>query len=76
VSRSSLSGEYARAVTVQGLAYPQLKAMARRGLEAAFVPGASLWASLDAARPVDACPLPAAGAAHPPEAWGRLPALG
>jgi adenosine deaminase len=69
VSRSSLTGEYTRAVTVQGLTYPQLKAMARRGLEAAFVPGASLWASLDTARPVDACPLSAAaGAARPAEA--------
>ncbi len=68
VSRSSLTGEYQRAVTVQGLTYPQLKAMARRGLEAAFVPGASLWTSLDAARPVDACPLSAASAARPSEA--------
>jgi adenosine deaminase len=68
VSRSSLTGEYTRAVTAQGLGYRELKAMARRGLEAAFVPGASLWASLDAARPVDACPLSAAGAARPPEA--------
>jgi adenosine deaminase/adenosine deaminase CECR1 len=55
VSRSSLTGELARAVAVQGVTYPQLKAMARRSLTAAFVPGASLWAPGDGARVVDAC---------------------
>ena len=45
VSRSSLTGELIRAVTVQGLRYPQLKAMARNSLTAAFVPGDSLWAA-------------------------------
>jgi adenosine deaminase len=59
VSRSSLTGELVRAVTVQGLRYPQLKAMARASLTAAFVPGASLWAAAPApgAQPAlaDAC---------------------
>jgi adenosine deaminase len=55
VSRSSLTGEYVRAVTAQGITYPQLKAMARASLTAAFVPGASLWGSPGAARVVDAC---------------------
>jgi adenosine deaminase len=55
VSRSSLTGELVRAVSAQGIRYPQLKAMARRSLTAAFVPGASLWASPEAARPVEAC---------------------
>jgi adenosine deaminase len=41
---------------VQGLRYPQLKAMARASLTAAFVPGASLWA---------AAPAPAAPGAQP-----------
>jgi adenosine deaminase len=39
VSRSSLTGEFVRAVTVQGIGYPELKAMARRSLRAAFLPG-------------------------------------
>ncbi len=55
VSRSSLTGEYTRAVTAQGMGYRELKAMARRSLTAAFVPGASLWASGEPARMVDAC---------------------
>jgi len=45
VSRSSLTGELVRAVTVQGVSYRQLKALARNSLTAAFVPGASLWAA-------------------------------
>jgi hypothetical protein len=44
VSRSSLTGELVRAVVVQGLTYPQLKAIARQSLTAAFIAGASLWA--------------------------------
>jgi adenosine deaminase len=80
VSRSSLTGEYARAVAVQGITYPQLKAMARRSLTAAFVPGASLWASgasgasgasVDSARAVEACAGPL-GAEHPPDACAQL----
>jgi len=55
VSRSSLTGEFARAVAVQGLTYPQLKALARASLTAAFVPGPSLWAQAAPPRMVDAC---------------------
>ncbi|HVK73844.1 MAG TPA: hypothetical protein VM734_11020 [Kofleriaceae bacterium] len=55
VSRSSLAGEYARAVRDQGLRYRQLKAMARASLEHAFLPGASLWTSAARAEPVAAC---------------------
>ena len=55
VSRSSLAGEYARAVTDQHLDYLQLKAMSRNSLEHAFIQGASLWVSLATLEPVAAC---------------------
>ncbi len=55
VSRSSLAGEYARAVRDQRLNYRQLKAMARNSLEHAFLPGASVWAALPMQQPVAAC---------------------
>jgi adenosine deaminase len=45
VSRSSLAGEYARAVTDQMLDYKTLKAISRASLEHSFLPGASLWSS-------------------------------
>jgi len=63
VSRSSLTGEFTRAVAVQGLTYPQLKALARTSLTAAFVPGASLWAEAPPPRMIDAC----AGSATAPK---------
>jgi hypothetical protein len=69
VSRSSLTGEYQRAVTVQGLTYPQIKTMARRSLEAAFLPGASVWASFAEARLAGGCTIP-----EPPRAGGVAPA--
>jgi len=55
VSRSSLAGEYARAVRDQRLTYRQLKAMARDSLEHAFLPGASLWTSRAMLQPAAAC---------------------
>ncbi|MFO0553073.1 MAG: hypothetical protein U0271_32095 [Polyangiaceae bacterium] len=55
VSRSSMAGEYLRAVRDQGLDYRQLKMMARQSLEHAFVPGASLWLTLASGQPVTAC---------------------
>jgi adenosine deaminase len=55
VSRSSLAGEYARGATAQQLSYKQLKRMARESLEHAFLPGDSLWGSLDDAAPVAPC---------------------
>jgi adenosine deaminase len=45
VSRSSLAGEYARAVTDQMLDYRTLKAISRNSLEHSFLPGASLWSA-------------------------------
>ena len=44
VSRIDLTHEYQRAVQEHGLDYAELKALSRRGLEYAFLPGASLWA--------------------------------
>ena len=55
VSRSSMAGEYLRAVQDQKLDYKTLKKMARTSLEKAFLPGASLWASLDSLQAVAAC---------------------
>jgi len=55
VSRSSMAGEYLRAVRAQGLNYRQLKMMARTSLEHAFLPGASLWQTLATAEPVLEC---------------------
>ena len=55
VSRSSLAGELLLGVTDQHLTYRQLKAMARNSLEHSFVPGRSLWDSIDAASAVADC---------------------
>ncbi len=64
VSRSSMAGEYVRAVTDQHLGYRQLKTIARDSLEHSFLPGASLWASVSPRAMVAACtPL-----ADPPSA--------
>jgi len=69
VSRSSLAGEYARAAREQRLSYRQLKRLARNSLEHAFLPGASLWASLAEGRPVAACaPTETMGVGDPPNA--------
>ncbi|MGA7077803.1 MAG: adenosine deaminase [Terriglobales bacterium] len=43
VSRSDMTHEYLRAVETYGLAYGELKRMARASLEHSFIPGASLW---------------------------------
>jgi hypothetical protein len=62
VSRSSLAGEFTRGAVAQQLSYKQLKRMARESLEHAFVPGASLWASIEDTEAVAACaPTDAAG---------------
>jgi adenosine deaminase len=55
VSRSSMAGEYRRAVLDQHLDYRQLKTIGRQSLEHAFLPGASLWISVTGAEPVAAC---------------------
>jgi hypothetical protein len=71
VSRSSLTGELVRAVTVQGLGYPELKAMARRSVTAAFLPGPSLWASPKT--PVAACARHDGGDPQTPGSAGPQP---
>lgn len=55
VSRSSMAGEYLRAVLDQQLDYRQLKTMARNSLQHAFLPGEALFASVTDAEPVAAC---------------------
>jgi len=55
VSRSSMAGEYQRAVLDQGLGYKQLKKMARTSLHKSFAPGASLWSDLDTLQSVSEC---------------------
>jgi adenosine deaminase len=55
VSRSSMAGEYMRAVQDQKLRYATLKKMARTSLEKSFLPGASLWLSLDNLQSVPEC---------------------
>jgi len=59
VSRSSMAGEYFRAVQDQKLDYKTLKKMARTSLEKSFLPGASLWASFDALDAVAECAVTA-----------------
>ncbi|HMR78719.1 MAG TPA: hypothetical protein PKD61_26610 [Polyangiaceae bacterium] len=55
VSRSSMTGEYMRAVQDQKLRYATLKKMARTSLEKSFLPGASLWQNLDTLQSVPEC---------------------
>lgn len=47
ISRSSIAGEWERAVTDQNLRYLQLKALARNSLQYSFLPGSSLFSQLD-----------------------------
>lgn len=55
VLRSDMSNEYVRAVTQQGVRYPDLKEMTRASLEYAFVPGGSLWRGHRFGQPVEPC---------------------
>jgi hypothetical protein len=55
VSRSSMTGEYVRAVTDQNLGYLDLKALSRNSLEYSFLPGASLFADFSSLGIVPAC---------------------
>jgi len=55
VSRSSMAGEYLRAVLDQQIDYHQLKAMARNSLQHAFLPGDALFESVAGAQAVAAC---------------------
>ena len=43
VNRSNMTHEYAKAATLYGLSYSQLKNMARNSLTYGFLPGESLW---------------------------------
>ena len=65
VSRSSLTGELVRAVAVQGLTYPQIKALVRSSLSVAFVPGASLWTAEGPPHRVADCAGEAAASPEP-----------
>jgi adenosine deaminase len=47
VSRIDLTNEYTRAALEFNLSYPQLKEMARTGIEHSFLPGTSLWKRSD-----------------------------
>ncbi|QGP80253.1 adenosine deaminase [Sphingobium sp. CAP-1] len=44
ILRTDMTNEYLRAAREQGMAYADLKQMARTSLEQAFIPGESLWA--------------------------------
>jgi adenosine deaminase len=56
VSRIDLTHEYVRAAETYALSYADLKQMVRTGLEHSFLPGASLWNSLDVfTKTVSAC---------------------
>jgi len=66
VSRIDLTNEYVRAVGTYGLKYAELKKMVRTGLEHAFLPGDSLWKSLDEfTKPAEACAKDVLGAEKP-----------
>jgi adenosine deaminase len=55
VSRSSMAGEYVRAVTDQKLGYVQLKALSRNSLEYSFLEGDSLYTDFGSLTPTAAC---------------------
>ncbi len=47
VSRIDITHEYVRAAMDYHLSYPDMKTLARTGMEHNFLPGASLWAKPD-----------------------------
>jgi adenosine deaminase len=55
VSRITISDEYRRAAQTYHLSYRDLKDLARASLEYAFLPGRSLWRTVDGYRPVREC---------------------
>ena len=55
VSRSSMAGEYVRAVTDQKLGYLDLKELSRNSIEYSFLPGASLYADFASLKIAAAC---------------------
>ena len=68
VSRIDLTNEYTRAALEFGLTYPELKDMARTGLEHSFLAGDSLWQQRDSfTGVVSACAGQTIGADDPKE---------
>jgi adenosine deaminase len=66
VSRIEITGEYVRAALDYRLTYPDLKQLARTGMEHNFLPGESLWAAPDAfTAPAAACKAQPLGAEKP-----------
>jgi adenosine deaminase len=66
VSRIDLTNEYTRAALEFGLTYPELKDMARTGLEHSFLAGDSLWQQRDSFKAVvSACSGQTPGADDP-----------
>jgi adenosine deaminase len=66
VSRIELTHEYVRAALDYHLSYPDLKQLARTGMEHNFLPGASLWAVADVfTLPAVACRGQVLGSADP-----------
>jgi adenosine deaminase len=56
VSRIDITHEYVRAALDYRLTYPDLKQLARTGMEHSFLPGPSLWAAPDVfTTPATAC---------------------
>jgi adenosine deaminase len=73
VSRIDITHEYQKAVEEQGLAYLDLKNMARTSLEHAFIPGESLWAAPDNfTRRKPACAGPITAKSNPAAACAAL----
>jgi adenosine deaminase len=65
VSRTDLTAQYQRAVTMYDLGYGDLKAMARAALQHGFLPGADLWQGPDDFRPGAGCSRDRPGPAEP-----------
>jgi adenosine deaminase len=66
VSRIDLTHEYVRAALDYHLSYPDLKQLARTGMEHSFLAGQSLWREPDVfSEPVEACKSQQLGAERP-----------
>jgi len=66
VSRIEITHEYVRAALDYHLSYAELKQLARTGMEHNFLPGASLWAALDAfTLAAEPCRAQTLGSDHP-----------
>jgi adenosine deaminase len=66
VSRIDITHEYVRAALDYHLSYPDLKQLARTGMEHSFLPGQSLWDEPDAfTAPAAACKAKPLGAGKP-----------